>query len=319
MNDNNSKATQIPVWDGKEESWPLWNIKFQSLAIYHDCEDVLDEDAMKDCPKKSELKGLDPGIPKEKAAASLYKANSRLAAIFTLSQQTAHGLGFLEQTKCDEFPSGIVYRALELMKDRYAPNDLGSEILLESEMESIPFRNASDYYDSIIAVCNKYGAKWTSTDHLKQMLKKTQNQQFIKIIMDHLKSSQNDNFEFVCKEISEIQKLSNIGKKKVNGTSDAKNGKEVVLANTEVAACKTCGKRHKGVCNKLKSTSTDKSGDKSGKKCSGCGKEGILEADCWKCHPDKAPAWFKKKGAKNGVTASNVEVTLVSLEEQDFA
>jgi hypothetical protein len=41
MNDNNNKATQIPVWDGKDESWPLWNIKFQSLAVYHDCEDVL--------------------------------------------------------------------------------------------------------------------------------------------------------------------------------------------------------------------------------------------------------------------------------------
>ena len=71
-------------------------------------------------------------------------------------------------------------------------------------------RTASDYSDAIIAVCNKYGAKWTSTDHLKTMLKKTQNQQFIKIIMDHLKGSQNDNFEQVCREISEIQKLSNI-------------------------------------------------------------------------------------------------------------
>jgi hypothetical protein len=87
---------------------------------------------MKDCPTNMELKGLDPSISKDKALASLYKANSRLAAIFTLSQQSAHGLGFLEQTKSDEFPSGIVYRALELMKDRYAPNDLGSEISLEN-------------------------------------------------------------------------------------------------------------------------------------------------------------------------------------------
>ena len=71
MNDNNSKATQIPVWDGKDESWPLWNIKFQSLAIYHDCEDVLDPDAMKDCPKKSELSGLAPSIARDKALASL--------------------------------------------------------------------------------------------------------------------------------------------------------------------------------------------------------------------------------------------------------
>jgi hypothetical protein len=73
---------------------------------------------MKDCPTKMELKGLDPNITRDKALASLYKANSRLAAILTLSQQTAHGLGFLEQTKSDEFPSGIVYRALELSNER---------------------------------------------------------------------------------------------------------------------------------------------------------------------------------------------------------
>ena len=69
-----------------------------------------------------------------------------------------------------------------------------------------------------------------------------------------------------------------------------------------------------GVCNKLKATSSDN----SEKKCSGCGKEGVLETDCWKCHPDKAPALFKKKSGKGGVTASNAEITLASLKEQDF-
>jgi hypothetical protein len=163
MNNNNSKATQIPMWDGKDESWPLWNVKFQSLAIYNDCKDVLDKDEMRSCPTKNELKGLDLTLADGKRKAGLYKSNARLAAIFTLGQQTVYGLGYLEQTKSDNFPLGIVYRALELMKDQYAPHDLGSEILLENEIELIPFRNAGDYFNSIIAVCNKYGASWSST------------------------------------------------------------------------------------------------------------------------------------------------------------
>ena len=81
-----------------------------------------------------ELKGLDLAVAKDKARANLYKTNSRLAAIFTLGQQSAHGLGYLEQTKSDDFPSGIVFRALELMKDRYAPKNLGSEIQSHSRM-----------------------------------------------------------------------------------------------------------------------------------------------------------------------------------------
>jgi hypothetical protein len=93
-------------------------------------------------------------------------------------------------------------------KDRYAPDDLGSKILVENEIKLVPFKNAGDYFNSIIAVCNKYGASSSSTDHVKAMLKKIQNQQFVKIIMDHLKSKDSDNFEQVCKDISEIQKLT---------------------------------------------------------------------------------------------------------------
>ena len=58
MTDNN-KATHIPKWDGKDESWPLCNVKFQSLVVYYDCEDVLDTDSMRNCPTLTEYKGLD--------------------------------------------------------------------------------------------------------------------------------------------------------------------------------------------------------------------------------------------------------------------
>ena len=113
-------------------------------------------------------------------------------------------------------------------------------------------------------MCNKYGASSSSTDHVKAMLKKIQNQQFVKIIMDHLKSKDSDNFEQVCKDISEIQKLSNIEEKKLGGNADTKSGKKVVLVNSELKPCKTCGKKHGGVC-RLKSSSNEK----SGKKCRG--------------------------------------------------
>jgi hypothetical protein len=76
---------------------------------------------MADCPTKREMKGLDLTQNDDKRKANLYKSNSRLAAIFTIGQLTAQRLGYLEQTKSDEFPFRIVYRALELMKDRYAP------------------------------------------------------------------------------------------------------------------------------------------------------------------------------------------------------
>jgi hypothetical protein len=93
------------MWDGKDESWPLWSVKFQSLAVYHDCEDVLDKDVMKGCPTKNKMKRLDLTLADAKRKAGLYKSNTRLAIIFTLGQQTAHGLVI------------FVYRALELMKD----------------------------------------------------------------------------------------------------------------------------------------------------------------------------------------------------------
>jgi hypothetical protein len=39
------------------------------------------------------------------------------------------------------------------MKDGYAPDDLGSEILLENEIELVPFKNAGDYFNSVTNPC----------------------------------------------------------------------------------------------------------------------------------------------------------------------
>jgi hypothetical protein len=52
-----------------------------SFNIYHDCEDVLDRDLMKDCPTKTEVKGLDLTQTDGKRKANLYKSNTRLAAV----------------------------------------------------------------------------------------------------------------------------------------------------------------------------------------------------------------------------------------------
>ena len=115
----------------------------------------------------------------------------------TLGQLTAHRMNFINQTKSKEFPAGVAYKALALMKQRYAPDDLGAEIMFENEMELVHFSNAGDYYNEVVSICNKYEVNWDNTRHLKTLLKKTNNHQFIKLIMDHLKSNPADDFEAV--------------------------------------------------------------------------------------------------------------------------
>jgi hypothetical protein len=51
-----------------------------------------------------------------------------------------------------------LYKSNTWIKDRYAPDDLGFEILLKNEIELVPFRNTGEYFNSIILVCNKYDA-----------------------------------------------------------------------------------------------------------------------------------------------------------------
>ena len=328
MSDYESKSVTMPKWDGKADTCARYITHIQALAEYHECGDALDETEMVNCPTKTEymtLKGKSTSTDDEKEKINLYKANKRMTAIMTLGQSSDHGISMIERTKSDDFPSGLAYKVINAMKLKNKPKDTSAEISLDADLDKVEFSRAEDYYNDVVAVCSRYDVSKTETDLVKQLAKKVTSSVYAKMIIDHLDNGAvNHSLEKICEDIRKIQRLT-----KANGTSQKPKGKEVQLANADVAAgsfkgiCGYCGEKcgyKRKDCPKRKNGGSKGGGAKnSDKTCNYCGKKGHIEADCWKKHPEKVPDYIKKKNEGGG---ASVEVMLMSLEDtatQDFA
>ncbi len=150
---------------------------------------------------------------------------------------------------------------------------------------------------------------------------KNNNASYARLILDKLKSSSPD-FDRLCNDISEIQRLTKSGGKSRHGDN------EVHLSSVDdegslKGKCGNCGKvcEYKSKeCKKRKGnlhggrTNNNNGGNSSNKTCNFCGLKGHKEEGCFKKFPDKAPSWYKENAAKTESASSNVEVSLTSLD-----
>ena len=135
---------------------------------------------------------------------------------------------------------------------------------------------------------------------------------YARLILDELKSSKPD-FDRLCNEVSEIQRLTKSGNKghghdeKVNLSSVDGNG----TLNSKCFNCgKACGywakecRKHKG---DLKGGHTGESEEGntgnvgSNETFNFCRVKGHKESQCFKKNPKTAPAWWKAKNDKAGL------------------
>lgn len=310
------KGIHIQKWDGKKESFDKFDAQVQSVAVLLGCEDALDESLMTALlPTDTEYAGYDQAAINGANAgnAKMYQDNKKMCALLVLAQGSSHGLAMINKTKGPDKKYGRADQIMKSMKKKYAPEDVGATIELELALDKIPFKFANDFYNQVVATTAMYGCTMDEKQLCTLAAKKCKSSVYVKMILDHIKTNA-CNFEEIMDDVTEIQRSS-----KAFGDEDArKKEKEVALNAVGGGDGKTkcpvngCNGYHKkSECPKLKA-------EKDKKKCSGCGKQGIDEKDCWKCHPDKAPEWWKNQRKKN-VAGSNVEITLACLERQDFA
>ena len=305
------------MWDGKQKSCNMYLSKIKAIADYHDCANALDEVEMQGLISETEyktLKGQANTNDDEKKRMKLYVDNNRMCTYITLGQQSDHGLGIVTKTKTRANPCGNAYRIIKMMETKYRPNDVSAEIELQNELNQTVFKNATDYYNSQVAIAGKYGAMLDDVEYIKIMAKKVESATYSKMILDHLKGTNYD-FEELCTDISKVQRMAHASstyKKEANGSSGKGKEKEVQLTSASGSfngECSFCHKKgHK------RKDCKDRKEKAKGMKCGHCGATGHLEDGCWKKNPDKAPQWYKDLQKNKGVSASNVEICLPCVE-----
>ena len=326
-----SKGMSMPKWNGKSSTCARYLDQFEAVAEYYDGGDALDPVLMANCPTKGEYEALvakaNPD-DNDKMMMKLYRANKRLCAIYVIGQESNHGLAQLKNTKTADFPQGLIHEVIAALTKKHRPKDVSAEIRLEAELKTLKFKFADDFYNQVVDVCSRYECTMSETALIKLLASKVESQVFVSMILKHLAQNPNQhNFEELCDEITEIQRLS-----KTNGVAPAqKPEREVSLQNVDTGtqghrqkpregtvryACGYCGEQgHK------RSECTKRKAEMAKLECKTCGRKGHVDKDCWKAHPEKAPQWFKDKAKTNNeASGSNIEIMLSSVEEeQDFA
>ena len=206
-----TKVTEIPKWDGKEQTFDLFKSKVESTAALRGIGDALIETKMRDLPTLQQYTSLDEAT--NATRIQLYKNNQEMMAIMTLGQNSDHGMAAINKTKSADHPQGIAWKAWKNLKEANQPSDTAAEIALENELEGVKMINAKDYYKECISVTSKYTVQVDDKQHLKIMAKKATNTTICKMILDELIKA-TPNFEECCDEISKVQRLQ---KTKTNG------------------------------------------------------------------------------------------------------
>ena len=222
----NIKTSMIPRWDGKSESCGRYIAKLKAIAMVTGCGDAMDPTKMRDMPTKSQYDTLNRANAADEKKGKLYDANARLAAYLVLGQDSDHGLALLNKTTTDDYPEGIVYKAIEKMKVKSKPKDASAKIEMDNDLDRIQFRGANDYYNDVVAVLARYEVNKSETELVELLAKRVTSQTYSKMVLDHLDLSEDQHdLETICTKIDRVQRIGRTTSGSRGAQSQA--GKEV--------------------------------------------------------------------------------------------
>ena len=179
--------------------------------------DALDPVLMANCPTQSEFAVIDVTVPANLPLVELYKANKKLCAIIALGQGKSHGMALLGKTKCDDYPNGLAWEFVAKAKKANKPSDASTIIELEVKLDKLQLKSTRDFYNEVVGVIDKYEVTKTNCQLCMLMVQKNNDVPYARLILDKLKSSSPD-FDRLCNDVLEIQRLAKSGSNHVTGT-----------------------------------------------------------------------------------------------------
>ena len=114
--------TKVSEFDGEDDKFPMWKMKFEAIATMKGFREALQPNFKNEMPDKFDevLRDNDPDEKKKKDAL---KQNNLAMSYFTMAFMGDELLCMLEEVKTPEFPGGIAWQLWSDLMDEYHPND----------------------------------------------------------------------------------------------------------------------------------------------------------------------------------------------------
>ena len=176
MSSSSDRGLKCPTYDGKRSKFQQWWVQFKVHACMKGFADVLNEDLAVGLLKKK-TDAIDLSDDKGKAQQLLKDMNMLAVANLTLALKNHKQLWLIYQAQSQEWPSGLAYKVVNALIEKYQPKDSLTKVELAEELGELKMGNKehpSVLFERISEIENKYrfaGIQVYESDLIAKVLK----------------------------------------------------------------------------------------------------------------------------------------------------
>ena len=122
MGDAENKTSKLPIFNGKEASYPMWEVKFNAYATINKFIQAVSEKPELDLPKDHTVV-IDTSTDVGKRQAAAKKRNQEGYTALALAFNNDSILGLLLEAQTDEWPDGLACLVIKGLHDTYKLKD----------------------------------------------------------------------------------------------------------------------------------------------------------------------------------------------------
>ena len=135
------KSVRLPAFDGKDEDFELWWVRFKAYARVYKFVQALDNKPEPNLPVRQDAV-LDE--TEDKAAIAARNRNDIAVANFTLAFTTSDLVNLVTSAVTTEYPGGLSWKIVAALEKRYKPRNVMTKIDLRRALNGVSMKANQD-------------------------------------------------------------------------------------------------------------------------------------------------------------------------------
>lgn len=316
MDTSSVKSVKLPAFDGTQEKFQIWCVRFKAFARVWKFSEALVKGGETHLPSSEDLdiSAITDEDDRKKSMKAVER-NSIAMAQLSMALTTDSGMALVFDAMTDDWPGGLAHVVMTSMEKKFQPADTLTRVELRTKLNGVSMSKSEDpatLFEQISTIQNMFrmsSGQIDEADLIAVVISAAPREYQSVLANEQIRLGSSVTIEALRKAMNMMwRSLGGTAKK----SGSDKDGKEFIMSAFGGICFKCNQKGHKSYqCPKSKEDGASGGNGGAGKfkgKCNNCGKTGHKDSACWmkESNKSKRPQWLQEK-MKNGEQA-NVNV-----------